>query len=113
MILDNENTPNICRGNILISKDIDGEMKVAENIPTSYSKVTKRNYKEKNTMKISAPTSIVIIEPEMQKDIYQSLKKSGEIYSYQILGFQIDARLVNDGQAIIFDLYITLHLINN
>ena len=106
MILNDKNTAHDSSGVIVINKEIDGVMKVTELIPTSFSKVSKRNSKERTTMKISTPFSIAILELNMQREILHTLKYHGLVSLYPIFGFFVDARLVNDGQAIIFDAFM-------
>lgn len=106
MVLNDKNTAPDSSGEIVISKEVDGVMEVTEIIPTSFSKVGKRNSKESKTMKISAPTSIAILEHNMQREILHALKYDGLVSLYPIFGFFVDARLVNNGQAIIFDAFM-------
>ncbi len=106
MILNDENTAPDCSGKIVISKEVNGVMEVTEIIPTSFSKISKRNSKESSTMKISTPSSIVIAEHDMQQEILHTLKYDGLVSLYPVFGFFVDARLVNNGQAIIFDAFI-------
>ena len=98
--------PIVGGGNITISNEVDGVMEVTEIIPTSFSKVNKRNSKESSTMKISTPTSIVIIDHDMQLEILYALNCYGLVSLYPIFGFFVDARLVNGDKAIIFDAFM-------
>ena len=106
MIFDRKNTAHDSSGNIIISKEVDGVMEVTKIIPTSFSKISKQNSKESSTMKISTPSSIFILEHDMQQEILNTLKYYGLVSLYPICGYFLDARLVNDGQAIIFDAFI-------
>ena len=92
---------------IKILKEVNGEMMVVETIPTTFSKITKRNSKERNMMKISTDKIIVILFPDMQEGLYNALIKFGAVTNYQLFGFIVNARVVNtnllnDGISIVF-----------